>query len=149
MHPRNRQQSVWLFFLVIIVIISLFIGSAVGGFAGYMLALRSQAQVEPGGGLQPILEPMPASASELPLERQSLVITEESATIDAVNKVLPAVVTVLNRSGFGMGSGSGFFISPEGYLVTNNHVVEGANNIMIIYLILLVLDSFISVIITH
>jgi 2-alkenal reductase len=32
-----------------------------------------------------------------------------------------------------MGSGSGFFISPDGYLVTNNHVVEGASTLNIIY----------------
>ena len=30
-----------------------------------------------------------------------------------------------------MAQGSGFFISPDGYLVTNNHVVEDAKDISI------------------
>jgi 2-alkenal reductase len=134
-HSRNQQQSIWLFFLAVIVIISLFIGSMAGGFAGYMVAARSRAGVGegPAGGVQPLPEPVQVTAGELPQERQALVVTEESATIDAVNKVLPAVVTVINRSGMGVGSGSGFFISSDGYLVTNNHVVEGARNITIIY----------------
>lgn len=34
--------------------------------------------------------------------------------------VLPGVVTIVTQSG----SGSGFFISDEGYLLTNNHVIE-------------------------
>ncbi|MCP4362654.1 MAG: 2-alkenal reductase, partial [Chloroflexi bacterium] len=58
-------------------------------------------------------------------ETQSLTIIEESATVEAVEKVLPAVVTVLNRGRLGGGSGSGFFISSDGYLVSNFHVVEG------------------------
>jgi 2-alkenal reductase len=99
--------------------------------------MASQAQGQPGdtpaGGVQPILQPVSAALSEQPSDHQSLVVTEESATIDAVNKVLPAVVTVINQSGMGMGGGTGFFISSEGYLVTNNHVVEGARNITIIY----------------
>lgn len=34
------------------------------------------------------------------------------------------------RSGKGaMGQGSGFFISPDGYVVTNNHVIDGASEI--------------------
>ncbi len=66
-------------------------------------------------------------------ETQSLTIIEESATVEAVEKVLPAVVTVLNRGQFGGGSGSGFFISSDGYLVSNFHVVEGASNLQVIY----------------
>lgn len=135
MHPRSRQQSVWIFFLAVIVIISLFIGSVAGGFAGYMVAARSQPRSGDAltGGIQVLPEPVQAAVAELPQGRQSLVVTEESATVDAVSKVLPAVVTVINRSGMGVGSGSGFFISQDGYLVTNNHVVEGARNITIIY----------------
>jgi 2-alkenal reductase len=33
----------------------------------------------------------------------------------------------------GVGSGSGVFISSDGYVVTNNHVVEGARELIVIY----------------
>jgi 2-alkenal reductase len=43
------------------------------------------------------------------------------------------VVTVLNQGFQGSGSGSGVFIDRSGYLVTNYHVVEGAQELAIIY----------------
>jgi S1-C subfamily serine protease len=62
---------------------------------------------------------------------------------DLVEAVNPAVVTVINEQtfqGFGQmggttqpaGSGTGFVISADGYIVTNNHVVEGASSLRVI-----------------
>ena len=57
-----------------------------------------------------------------------------------VNNVADSVVeirteTVTNSSWVGQyvmtGAGSGVIISPEGYIVTNNHVIEGADNIIV------------------
>ena len=65
---------------------------------------------------------------------------------DLVEQVSPAVVTVINEqvfSGFGQsgteedlqpaGTGTGFIISEDGYIVTNNHVVEGAQGVSVIF----------------
>lgn len=52
---------------------------------------------------------------------------DESLAFDPV-KVRPGVVTIRTA----MGSGSGFFISPNGFLLTNEHVVGDARNIRLI-----------------
>ena len=61
------------------------------------------------------------------------------SVVDIAKKVGPAVVgivsTVPRQSFFGVtesqGSGSGIIISNDGYLITNNHVIEGASKITI------------------
>jgi 2-alkenal reductase len=50
-----------------------------------------------------------------------------------VRQASPAVVTVVNRMARGSASGSGFIIDQQGYIVTNNHVVEGARSLQVIY----------------
>ncbi len=62
---------------------------------------------------------------------------EEKAVTSAVKKVGPAVVnintTVVRQTFWGLqsgkGSGSGAIIDPNGYIVTNNHVIDDASNI--------------------
>jgi 2-alkenal reductase len=66
----------------------------------------------------------------------------ETSLTKVVQQVAPAVVTVVGTVSFQSGpfglpsssevSGSGVFISNEGYLLTNYHVVEDANNLYII-----------------
>jgi hypothetical protein len=52
------------------------------------------------------VEPVTATIPGADVKRKSLVITEESATIEAVETALPAVVTVLSQGRFGGGTGS-------------------------------------------
>ncbi|HSK93728.1 MAG TPA: trypsin-like peptidase domain-containing protein [Candidatus Angelobacter sp.] len=62
-------------------------------------------------------------------------IDESSAVIEAVGRVAPAVVTV-TTSGAGLlgsstGTGSGIIFDPDGWILTNRHVVEDANTLTV------------------
>ncbi|MFW7414410.1 S1C family serine protease [Demequina sp. SO4-18] len=46
--------------------------------------------------------------------------------------IMPSVVSIEARSAAGEGSGSGFVIREDGYVLTNNHVVDGAESITVI-----------------
>jgi 2-alkenal reductase len=60
-------------------------------------------------------------------------IDESSAVIDAVDKVAPAVVTIHSTGGLGgvSGTGSGFIFDPDGWILTNKHVVDGASQLVV------------------
>ena len=58
-----------------------------------------------------------------------------NAVVDVVEVVSPAVVHVQVRGArggrLGQGSGSGVVVSPDGLVLTNNHVIDGAQSIML------------------
>jgi serine protease Do len=67
-------------------------------------------------------------------------ISSELSTKELVAKVAPAVVSIVTETVSynwfwqavpQTGAGSGIIISPDGYIVTNNHVVEGAQKVTV------------------
>lgn len=117
-----------------------FLGAVTGGGAVYW-AVRDRLN---SPGVQAAQATQPA-----PIPQQSIQVDINTAVEEAVARVSPAVVTVVNTFqpqpvtdmfGFPTGetqapqaSGSGVIISPEGYVITNNHVVEGYDKLEVIY----------------
>lgn len=70
-------------------------------------------------------------------------LADRLSLADLVEAVNPAVVTVINRQSFTgffgqnseqvAGTGTGFIISADGYIVTNAHVVEGSQSLGVVY----------------
>ncbi len=49
-----------------------------------------------------------------------------------IARVQPAVVQINVKTGQGGGLGSGVIIDPRGYIITNNHVVQGAQSVEVV-----------------
>jgi putative serine protease PepD len=70
-----------------------------------------------------------------PTSGPPVVMTKSTVATDAVelaaSKVLPSVVNIAVSSRDGSGNGSGIILTADGYILTNNHVVEGATDIRV------------------
>ncbi|MDQ1248680.1 MAG: hypothetical protein QG597_3053 [Actinomycetota bacterium] len=87
----------------------------VGGYAGYTLASNNDTTVSNTSG---------STAISIPAE--DLSPRAEDSIADIAQRMLPTVVSIEEQGSSGTGTGSGFIIREDGYIVTNNHVVEGA-----------------------
>jgi S1-C subfamily serine protease len=79
---------------------------------------------------------MMAITSNEPLKEETLLDAYSQAVISVVEKVGPAVVSIGIRQkgsdGYeGEGAASGVIFAPDGYVLTNNHVVENAKEVMV------------------
>lgn len=128
---RGFAYTVVVVSVVISILCGTLGGALVGGLAGYLVASSSAPS------------PSAAAPVETKTELTHVTLTEDSAIIEAVAKVEPAVVTVINTMPSQVGffgqilepqaSGSGVIISEEGYVVTNNHVVENSQSLDVIF----------------
>ena len=126
----------FLLILFIAVTLAALGGGLIGGLAVYSLGSLVEKTPTPPPTAA-VSGPTP-TAENAPFQ---LATTDFSTTItEAVKKVSPTVVTVLGQmpqSPFTLNSssqvsGSGVIISPEGYIITNNHVVEDTEEVSVI-----------------
>ncbi|HEX9075732.1 MAG TPA: trypsin-like peptidase domain-containing protein [Anaerolineae bacterium] len=126
--------------VVLAVLVGIIGGGVMGGVAGYYTGRVSVPTLSP---VQVVSAPVAPTLPAVVPGGTSLVLKENSAIIDAVRKAKPAVVTVINQMQTRRGilggsisptaSGSGVIIDDGGHIITNNHVVEGAQSLQVIY----------------
>ncbi len=124
--PSNN--SVAGLYIIIIVLLCVIVGLCI-----YEFYLKDRV-VERRG--IPISDNTTNNETYTPKQKSDITITE-TGLADAVEKVYDAVVIVENYSGSKVtSSGSGFVFKVEGnygYIITNNHVIEGSKNIKVTF----------------
>jgi 2-alkenal reductase len=116
-------------------------------------AVPSQLDVTPTVPPTPVATPVPLpSAAPLPTaEVDPATASQEQLLVQLYRRVSPAVVSIQIRAeraadlpeghpalplpppGAPTGQGSGFLFNDQGYIVTNNHVIEGASGINVVF----------------
>jgi S1-C subfamily serine protease len=110
---------------ILLLAVVLLVVFGTGGFAGWVFAHSTQSQQQgplslPGQGNSQVTVPALTNNN----------VQEVRATVIA--KVKPSVVQINVVTNEGQAIGSGVIVQKDGYIVTNNHVISGAQSIEVV-----------------
>lgn len=119
--PRNKALLISIF--IVIGVLAL-LGIGVGG----------------GITLQKVLAPNSSPALSSGTDGNTTVTQQESTIASVAEKVNPSVVSIVGttqtqtyyNTTTGEAAGTGIIVSSDGYVMTNNHVIDGSSNISVV-----------------
>ncbi len=103
-----------------LIVVASTVGAVLGG-GGTYLALRASDAFD----TKPIVQTTTGTNARITVQ------SENSAVIDAVKNVGPAVVTIVATEVNGQAVGSGIVYDKAGWIVTNKHVISGSTSISV------------------
>jgi S1-C subfamily serine protease len=126
---RTKNTLLWVLGLGLVVLLS---GNLAAMDSGVWLAQDDVSQAvtpSPVAALQS--EGLGTDSTPLATDLLALAAAEEQLLINLYTEVSSSVVNIGVLTRTGGGTGSGFVLDGEGHIVTNNHVVEGAEQIVV------------------
>lgn len=139
--PKSDKRGIGAGIVALILVCSLFISTASGFAGGYLVsAFMQKSDIKENvinnfggssdGKTTVIYENLSSEAAEV---KEG---TVESVAAAVENSVVEITTEVVSTSSFfgqfvTSGAGSGVIITADGYIVTNNHVINGASNITV------------------